>query len=256
MSKQSFIGNLGHGLSVQAGFVPYQELIHVIGRNESVPNAAWEILNAAGIDNWKMAAAEVINVKLGGNAADTAAGNGARTILIEGLDATGVEISETITLAGASASSATTQSFLRVLNAKVSSSGVRFATNTAAIVIENASNEEILHIEAGEGKAEFSGYTVPLGKTAYILDYTVDVAAAKPASLRCMYCSGILTAAAPFSPTIQVAFIDELIGQAGENGHGALLIVPELTDIWWEAYGKGAQTAADVDYEILLLDNA
>lgn len=83
-----------------------------------------------------------MRIKAGGNAADTAAGAGAREVTLIGLDASGNVVTEAIATNGISASSATTNSFIRLYRAYVSASGT-YATaaagsHTAAIVIENS----------------------------------------------------------------------------------------------------------------------
>ena len=81
-----------------------------------------------------------VRVAAGGNAADTAAGAGARTVYIEGLDQNWAVANETVTLAGGSASSFTSTTFRRVYRAYVASTGTYHGTNTAAISIQDASS--------------------------------------------------------------------------------------------------------------------
>lgn len=73
------------------------------------------------------------------NANDTAAGSGARTIVVEGLDENWDEVSETITMAGTSASTATTATFIRVNRAYVATVGAYGGTNAGNITIRVSS---------------------------------------------------------------------------------------------------------------------
>ena len=101
------------------GLLNYQQSKRKFGKNNSVSNASFETIWAGadlgGATVYTFATtAETLRVKAGGNAADTSAGLGAQTILVEGLSATYEEISETVTLAGASASAATTATFTAI----------------------------------------------------------------------------------------------------------------------------------------------
>ena len=87
--------------------------------------------------------ATALRIKAGGNAADDAAGAGARSVRLTGLSATGAVVSETLATAGASASAATTQTFIRLFDAEVIDSGTygtqSVGSHVGDIVIENAS---------------------------------------------------------------------------------------------------------------------
>ena len=112
--------------------------------------------------------ASTIRVQAGGNAADDVAGTGAQTITIEGLDENYAEITDTISLAGASASTATTNTYLRVHRAYVRLVGSG-EDNAGNIVIEAVTGGTTqAYIPAGDGQTEQLMYTIPANKTAYI----------------------------------------------------------------------------------------
>lgn len=112
------------------------------------------------------------------NANDTAAGAGARTVRIEGLDANGAEVSETVSLAGVGYSGYTTQTFLRINKAVVASAGTNFGLNYDRIAIEDASANVLRVIgfaetstpgaTYGAGVSTDGCYSVPAGYTAYV----------------------------------------------------------------------------------------
>jgi len=91
------------------------------------------------------------------------ASDAGKTITIVGLDANYNEISENVTLTNATGN-ATTQSFIRVYRAYVSS-GV---ANVANINVQKGGTT-VLRITAGKGQTLMAIYTIPAGKTAYLM---------------------------------------------------------------------------------------
>ena len=99
---------------------------------------------------------------------DAPDGTGARTILLQGLDANFDLIEETITMNGTTTVT-TTKSFLRVFRAYATTTG-RSLVNVGKITIRNnAATEEKLVIVAGDGQSLMTIWTVPRGKTAYLV---------------------------------------------------------------------------------------
>jgi hypothetical protein len=110
------------------GLLNYQEAIRKFGKNNSVANTAFETVWAGadlgGATVYAFATtAENLRVKAGGNVNDTAAGTGARTIRVTGISDTYTEVTEDITLAGASASASTTALFRAVNRVEVITTG-------------------------------------------------------------------------------------------------------------------------------------
>lgn len=119
-----------------------------------------------------LSAAQVITVS-STSVLDTAAGTGARTLFISGLDASYNPISETVTLNGMTAVN-TVNSYLRVNRSWVTTAGsgganagaihVGYGTVTAGVPLNT-----LAHIAIGNNQASFSVYTVPAGFTAYLV---------------------------------------------------------------------------------------
>jgi hypothetical protein len=167
------------------GLVGYIEQGRKFGANPAVGNGAFEDIWYNGGSYTLLTSAETVRVKVGGNAADDSAGLGARTITIYGLDENWAEQSETITLAGASASSATTTTFIRINRAEVATVGTANAANTGNIVVEGVTSSTVLaNIEAGYGRTQLSMYAVPANKTLYITAFKISVGAADSADVR------------------------------------------------------------------------
>jgi hypothetical protein len=167
------------------GLVGYIEQGRKFGANPAVGNGAFEDIWYNGGSYTLLTSAETVRVKVGGNAADDAAGAGARTITVYGLDENWTEQSEVITLAGASASSATTTTFIRINRAEITTVGTANAANTGDIIIEGVVSSTLLaNIEGGYGRTQLSIYTVPANKTLYITAFKISVGAADSADVR------------------------------------------------------------------------
>lgn len=106
------------------------------------------------------------------NTADAAAGTGARTLTIIGLDSDWNQISETVTLNGTTG--VTTANvfrrahtmFVRTAGSTGTNVGVLTATHTTTTA------NVFLSILAGVGSSNFAVQTVPAGKVGYIFKYT------------------------------------------------------------------------------------
>jgi hypothetical protein len=116
-----------------------------------------------------------MRIKAGGNVADIAtSGTGAWAVVIEGLDSSHEPISATIATNGATVSDPTTEEFLRVDRAYVTSVGTG-GVNAGAIVIETTGGVTLNSIEALEGQSQICAFTVPAGQTAYILGANISL---------------------------------------------------------------------------------
>lgn len=102
---------------------------------------------------------------------DTAAGNGARTVLVQGLDANWDEISETVSLNGGT-SVYTTSKYIRIQKLSVASTGSLKAQKGVIIAYANTDNTGQAFI--GPAAAPFDGidrrviYSIPAGKVGLI----------------------------------------------------------------------------------------
>jgi hypothetical protein len=122
------------------------------------------------------AAASVIKVS-SSSANDTSAGTGARTVLIEGLNADYASVSETVTMNGQTAVN-TTNSYLRVnrmLVLTAGSGGASAGTIYAGTGTVTSGVPAVVVNQTGSAanESESGFYTVPAGFTAYIYRYTI-----------------------------------------------------------------------------------
>jgi hypothetical protein len=250
----SYLGTKDFLLEVAKGKVAGHSLVHKFGRNDAVPNGSFEKISLLSIPTAFLSATTTVRVKAGGDANDTSGGSGARKVTVQGIqDTLLTEASEEITLAGASASSATTVSFWRINRAWVSEAGTYGGANTAAVTLENSGGgTDLLLIGAGEGQTQYGGYTIPTGQTGYLMSITTTVDALKAADIRMYTREDFTTTSAPVSSKRVKRYWDGVLG-GFHFEFKAPMLLPAETDIWFEAQGAGAITEASVDFEILLV---
>lgn len=112
------------------------------------------------------------------NAADTAAGTGARTVLVSGLDANYLEISETVTLNGLTAVNTVNQ-YLRcygmtILTAGSNAQAVGNLYQGTGTVTAGVPANVYAYVRQGWGSSQMSAYTVPANCTAFLLEVTTS----------------------------------------------------------------------------------
>jgi hypothetical protein len=130
----------------------------------TVPEDVWE---GGGVYTGWATAAQTVEV-FSSSAADTAAGTGARTVHLIGLDANYNVISETITLNGVTGVN-TTGTFIRVHTALVQSAGSG-GVNAGEITFRQTTTtaNKFLTMLEGRNQTNCSAYTIPAGYTGYM----------------------------------------------------------------------------------------
>jgi hypothetical protein len=225
------------GMDIARGLVPGCRSFFRFGRNTAIGATYTPVSRSGHYRTPQAGSATTLRLKAGGNANDTAAGSGARQITLVGLDAAGNVITETLATAGASASAATTKSFIRLTEAYVSASGT-YASQSAGshagnITIENGSGGTDWALIAdgtlGKGQAEIGSYTTPLNRSASVSNITISSDSDKKTNLVMFRRDNILETAAPYSP---MTMIMEFPQNAGINEIilDPPLFFPQLTD--------------------------
>lgn len=226
--------------------------VHKFGRSDSVGTT--EAVIAAGSSSPFLAAASAVRVRAGGNAADTAGGAGARTLTISGLDGSMMEASETVALAGASASAATTTLFFRVFRAFVGEAGT-YATpyNTGDIVVETTGGVELATVKAARAQTQIAFYTVPAGYTALLLAVAVRVGGTKTCTFRMYQRRDAGTVTAPVQAR---RLVQEWPGVSGAitDEHATWEAFPAGTDLIMTGEAPVGSTSADAEFELLLIE--
>ena len=253
------------GLNISAGRVSNSSNVHKFGANLAVPTAFTPMCIGGIWRTPQVAGAVSLRVKAGGNAADTAAGAGAREVTLEGLDETGAAVTEAVATAGASASAGTTATFIRINRAYVSAVGAYSDPNgatsgsmTADIVIEDAggvADWATVQLDVfGDAQSFIGCYAVPLGKTAYMPSWFVQVDSNKAMDFHFFKRENILQAAAPYS-ALRVQF-----GAFGVTDNVTIRPLtpggpfPALTDLIWMGRVDTSTGIGAVDFEIILED--
>lgn len=250
----TYIANQDFYTQVALGNVPGHSLVHKFGRNAAVPNGTWAFVTTVGQTAHALSAATAVRIKAGGDVADTAAGAGAREVMVQGIDENLAEIAIAITTAGASASAATVETFWRAHRAWVSAVGTYGAGNTDDIVIENATGgTDIITISADEGQTQDSIWTVPEGSTAYLIGMDITVDAGKAADIRLFTRADMDDTTAPMPSKRLRKFFDGVLGHLPYHPRSPSQLVAGPADVWVEARGAGAGTEVSADFELLVV---
>lgn len=257
----SYVGSSDWALDVSKGLVPGHVVNVKFGYNESV-GTTFVPISAGGIYRTpQVSAATQLRVKAG-DANDTAAGSGARSVFIQGLNALGEEVSETLVTAGTSASANSTNSYIRLYRAFVASSGTYVSqsagSHAADIVIENAAGtEDWLTIRATSfprGQSTVGVYTVPLGYTAYLMGAVVDSSASKAVDVLVYQRANILETAAPYTAMRLVREFANIEGTV-DLTIATPVKVPQLTDFGLMAKVASGTTTVGVALQLILVEN-
>lgn len=248
------IGN-DHALDIARGFSGGQKGVSKFGANPNVTASSTEDISFSGIINW-LTAATTIRIKAGGNSADDSAGLGAQQVIIEGLDSNWNEVSETLTTNGASASSASSTSFIRINRAYVGNVGTYTGANEGNIVIENsAGGTDLITIEAARGQSQTSQYTVPAGKTAYLLSIRIGSTTAKASDILFWQRRNADDVTTPFTGKRLIrGFLG--VSDSRDIDFEAYPSFPAKTDLWANiTTGSGATGAGEIAYDLILVDD-
>lgn len=166
----TYLQNRDFLIDVALGNVAGHSLVSKFGHNAAVQTGgtAEDIWDAGG--DWaKPTVARVHNIT-STDADDTAAGTGARTLDIYGLDGSGNLQNETISMSGTT-NSATSNSYTmihRMVVATAGSSNSNEGTISATAVTDSTVTAQVA---IGEGQTLMAIYEIPTGKTAYLLSW-------------------------------------------------------------------------------------
>ncbi len=240
----------GYRLRVAMGLVPGVSTVHVRGRNPGVDTTE-RVLWAPGAVEYGgfLTAPSAVRVKAGGNANDTAAGTGARRVLVTGLDGNLGVATEELVLAGASASSPSSSTFLRLLEAHVTDCGSYTSPyNAGDVSIETTGGTELIRMLAGRSQSQVGVYTVPAGHTLYVARLSVAIEGNKVATVRLWRRSDANVVTAPCTAKRMLhewpllATVADLRGEGWES-------YPAATDLWFAAYTASGTTAVSAELD-------
>ena len=162
-------------INISAGNVNGISYIEKFGMNTDVDANKETIWDGGDIYTY-ISAAETVTVT-SSSGSDSAAGTGARTVEVQGLNSAYTVVTETLTVGGASG----TVEFLRVFRARVVTAGSS-GVNAGTISVTSDDTSTVLAIigidgaganAAGRGQTFMALYTIPAGKTGYLTQWTV-----------------------------------------------------------------------------------
>lgn len=258
---QLYKNKLDWGVQVARGNILNATVTHRFGL-ANVGTSFVPIADALAYRTPQAGSATALRIAAGGNAADTAAGAGARSVRLTGLNASGDVVSETLATAGASASAATTATFIRLFHAEVMTSGT-YGTKSAgshvgSINIENAAGGTTWATISINGfptsNTSIGSYTIPRNYTGFVEGISIAVEGAKLVDVLMLSRSGVLETAVPYKPVKRVA---EWIGIENTlvDAFTMPLAFEELTDVGLLGRVSNGTGNITIQMDILLLKN-
>lgn len=201
-------------------------------------NVQQDVWPYAGDHTWLTAASTLQVVSSSAN--DTAAGTGARSITITGLDINLATISETVTFNGTTPVT-TVNSYFRLLRGFIGATGTYANTNLGNITITATTGGSVQgYIAIGHGRLSQGAYTVPAGRRFILKRVIVGSEATKPTNFH-IYIQGSLPVTAPYGgkqvglnyPAVSGMFQEDLYHET---------ILPAGTDLWIAATTSTSNT--------------
>jgi hypothetical protein len=238
-------------LAVAKGDFTGYSNVSKFGYNPSVGSGSYEsIWENSNAYPW-MSAEDQLEV-LSSDADDTSAGTGARTVELQGLDSSWNLLTETVTMNGTSAVT-TTGSFLRIFRARVVTAGTSLrnegtitirdqdTSTTRALITNGATN--------GMGQTLMAVYTIPAGKTGYIININISSQKDQEQTYRLMARDNTVANAA-------WNVKEFLTGRGGFSDWKKYAInkATEKTDLDFQVISNSTSSAAG-GFELILIDN-
>lgn len=182
-SSVSHLSNVDFNLQIARGLVSGFKAVNKFGRNPDVDAAAPEDIWYNG-GTWVAPTAARVHSIVSTSVNDTAAGTGARTVTMYGLNASYVEQSETVTLNGTTPVN-TVNSYVMIDRAIVATAGSG-GTNAGVITATAAVDGTVtLYMTAGKAGTQLCVYIVPAGYTAYLMGYSFSANLSANALMQC-----------------------------------------------------------------------
>lgn len=199
--------------SIAQGQVDGYSLVHVTGYNPDVDAAVDEtVWSASGIYPWSVWDSTRVITVVSTSVLDQG------SVVVSGLDANYLPITEEINCAGTTPTTGTLQ-FKRLFTA-VYKNG---AANNAGVITLTADSSVVGLIEIGIGQTLNGIYTVPAGRTAYILTGDFSVQKGEDSQVRFFI--------RPFGESFRIVHIGEVFESTYRYDFFAPLAMPEKTDL-------------------------
>lgn len=237
-------------INISAGDVAGSSYIEKFGMNVDVDTNKETIWDGGGIYSYISTAETVAITSTSG--ADSAAGTGARTVEIQGLDATHTLVYETLTVGGG----AGTQEFLRIFRANVVTAGTSGINEGTVSITSSGTSTVLAQIgvdgtgsnAAGRGQTFMALYTVPAGKTAYLTQWTVGCGKQNTDAVATFL-------AKPEGSAWNAKDIITVSATTYAKDYKIPLQFTEKTDIEVRAYSTTNNSLVSSSFNLLLIDN-
>ncbi len=252
-------------MEVRKGNIEGHSIIHKFGHSDNITQNAWSIIAEGEVYQTPTSAISLELVS--GDAADNQAGVGARSLIVEGLDAN-YEYQTVVALTHATDGTnavAISGTWTRVFRAYVLTSGayatVTVYSHVGALTIRTASAGATwvsipLNQGFAIGQSLIGAYSVPSGITAYLGNIFLETETGKPVTIIGFLRQNIDIVTAPFSTLRTFSVfpgLDNGIDDAMNTWRDNL---PGKTDVGFFARSTGATTeAVSIDFELLLVDD-
>ena len=243
-------------IEVRNGNIAGHSVEQKFGRNTSVANGIWSLVSSVSLNEALPMSGSPVRIKAGGSIHDISGGSGVGLVTVLGTNSSLIESSEDIVTSGSSASLATSTSFWRIYRVSTSQAGTYNGANSGNITMETAGGDSNrLVLATDEGQTQHGAYSIPDGKTGYLLSMQVTADGLKAADFRLFVRENLTNVQTPFDSKRLKLYFDGIAGQANYLTYSPTIIIPALSDIWVEARGGGASTEVSINFEILLIDN-
>lgn len=253
--------SLPWGAQIARGNMRLAHIHHQFGRNTACGTSYTPVTDNGVYRTPQVAGATQLRIKAGGNAADASDGAGARSVRLHGLNASGDEVQEVVATAGASASAATSESFIRLYHVEVEGSGT-YGTQSAGshvgnITIENAAGtEDWAQIQTNgfaSSATAIGSLTIPRNHAGLVTSMQINVDEAKTTDIIILKREGVIEASAPYKPIMK---LQEFLGVSSSISvqFETPIKFTELTDVGVLAKVSNGTGAVSVDMEVIMLE--
>ena len=246
-------------IEVQKGDVPGHSIVHKFG--ESTVGTTLQPVTESGFYRTPTVATALEFVSDDVN--DTAAGSGAREITVIGLNSSWVEVTQTFATNGTTPVALVTD-LIRLYRWYVSSSGTYAdqsnGSHAGTLTIREAGAGQVWTTidttPLAKGQSQIGVYTIPVGKTGYIVSEHAVVDSNKDIDILAFRRDNADDVTVPYSGVMRM--LNQFIGVAGD-----IPLVPRSPmsglvgpcDVGFMAKVDTGTGAVSVDFEILLVDD-
>ena len=248
-------------LEVAMGNVIGKSLVNKFGSAQSISTSLTVVATAKTYQTpTALTSLELVSTD---NTNDIPTGSGARSVQIFGIGTGYVEVSEVVQL-NVTTPVATTSQYYRIYRMKIIDSG-QYASPTQSSHNSTISTQVagggtvwaqmVPEGTFGLGQSEIAAYTVPAGKTGYLISKNITIESTKSASVFLFVREDIDVIVAPFGAMRSIELDRNINERIDKYPKGIIATLPEKTDCGFMAKATTGTTAMSIEFEILLVDN-